>query len=303
MLIDDAGSLPPANHVRWGNPNSDDGSHRQGRSHNLIPYDGDVTCSPTRASLLTGRNHHRVGAGQIAELANDWDGYSGHIPKSSACWWLDVLKGLRLRYGSLGQWHNTPAEETTPAGPVRELAPTSLGFEYFYGFSRRRSLAMSQPNLWFAQHQQRVLPLKTVEEGYHLSEDLADDAISWLNRHKAFQPDKPFLMYWASGAILRSAHHVMKEWADKYKGKFDDGWDAYRERVFKRAKGKGWLPAFNALLTPRHETHAVLESIPEDEKAFQRRLIDGAGFAEHVDVQVLVGSWTKSTSSAMATTR
>ena len=106
----------------------------------------------------------------------------------------------------------------------------------------------------------------------------------WLHKHKAFQPDKPFFMYWASGAI-HGPHHIMKEWADKYKGKFDDGWDAYRERAFRRAKEKGWIPA-NAELTPRHETMPSWESIPEDEKPFQRRLMEvAAGFAEHVDVQ------------------
>jgi arylsulfatase len=130
-----------------------------------------------------------------------------------------------------------------------------------------------------------VLPPKSPEEGYHLSEDLAEDAIGWLQTHRALQPDKPFFMYWASGAI-HGPHHIMKEWADKYKGKFDDGWDAYRERVFKRAKEKGWIPA-SAQLTARHETMPSWESIPEDEKPFQRRLMEvAAGYAEHVDVQV-----------------
>ena len=94
-----------------------------------------------------------------------------------------------------------------------------------------------------------VTPPKTPEEGYHLSEDLADDAIGWLRKHKAFQPDKPFFMYWASGAI-HGPHHITKEWADKYKGKFDDGWDKYRERAFARAKELGWIPQ-DAQLTPR----------------------------------------------------
>ena len=139
-----------------------------------------------------------------------------------------------------------------------------------------------EPNL--VRNTTVVLPPKSPEQGYHLSEDLADDAIGWLNKHKAFQPDKPFYMYWASGAI-HGPHHIMKEWADKYKGKFDDGWDAYRERVFKRAKERGWIPP-NAQLTPRHETMPSWESIPEDEKPFQRRLMEvAAGFAEHVDVQ------------------
>ena len=237
-------------------------------------------CSPTRASILTGRNHHHVGAGQIAELANDWDGYSGHIPKSSALI-ADVLKDYGYSTAAWGKWHNTPAEETTVAGPF-ENWPTGLGFEYFYGFLAGEA-SQYEPNL--VRNTTVVLPPKSPEEGYHLSEDLADDAIKWLNNHKALQADKPFFMYWASGAI-HGPHHIMKEWADKYKGKFDDGWDAYRERVFKRAKEKSWIPE-NAQLTPRHETMASWESIPEDEKPFQRRLMEvAAGYAEHVDVQV-----------------
>jgi arylsulfatase A-like enzyme len=130
-----------------------------------------------------------------------------------------------------------------------------------------------------------VLPPKTPEQGYHLSEDLAYDAIGWLRNHKALQADKPFFMYWASGC-LHGPHHVMKDWADKYAGKFDDGWDAYRERVFDRAKEKGWIPP-DCELTERDETLASWDSIPEDEKPFQRRLMEvAAGYAEHVDVQV-----------------
>src|SRR5215211_5637049 len=118
----------------------------------------------------------------------------------------------------------------------------------------------------------------------HLTEDLADDAINWLRNQKAFQPDKPFFMYWAPGAV-HGPHQVMKEWADKYKGKFDDGWDKYRERTFTRAKAMGWIPQ-NTQLTPRPATLASWDSIPENEKPFQRRLMEvAAGFTEHVDVQ------------------
>ena len=125
-----------------------------------------------------------------------------------------------------------------------------------------------------------VLPPKTPEQGYHLSEDLADDAIGWLRRHKAFDADKPFFMYWASGC-LHGPHHIMKTWADRYAGKFDDGWDAYRERVFARAKEKGWIPP-EAELTDRDPTMAAWDDIPDDEKPFQRRLMEvAAGFAEH----------------------
>ena len=278
VLIDDAGPALPATFGGEVQTPTMDRIVKEGIAYSR--FHTTAMCSPTRASLLTGRNHHRVGNGQIAELANDWDGYSGHIPKSSALV-AEVLKDYGYATGAWGKWHNTPAEETTPTGPF-ENWPTGLGFEYFYGFLGGEA-SHYEPNL--VRNMNYVSPPKTPEEGYHLSEDLADDAIGWLNRQRAFQPDKPFFMYWASGAI-HGPHHVAKEWADKYKGKFDDGWDAYRERAFKRAKEKGWIPA-EAQLTPRHETMPSWDSVPEDEKPFQRRLMEvAAGFTEHVDVQV-----------------
>lgn len=278
ILIDDAGPGLPTTFGGEVQTRTLDRVVKEGIAYNR--FHTTAMCSPTRASLLSGRNHHRVGNGQIAELANDWDGYSGHIPKSSALA-AEVLKQYGYCTAAWGKWHNTPAEETTVAGPF-DSWPTGLGFEYFYGFLAGEA-SQYEPNL--VRNTTVVLPPKTPEEGYHLSEDLADDAIDWLQKHKGMQPDKPFYMYWASGAI-HGPHHVMKEWADKYKGKFDDGWDAYRERVFKQAKEKGWIPA-NAQLTPRHETMPSWESIPEHQRPFQRRLMEvAAGYAEHVDVQV-----------------
>jgi len=238
-------------------------------------------CSPTRASLLTGRNHHRVGAGQIAELANDWDGYSGVQPKTSAMI-AEVLKDYGYHTGAWGKWHNTPAEHTTAAGPF-DYWPTGYGFQYFYGFLAGEA-SQYEPNM--VRNTTIVHPNEPKPgHSYHLSEDIADDAIGWLQQHKAFSPDRPFFMYWASGAS-HGPHHVPKEWADKYKGKFDDGWDEYRERVFKNAKAKGWIPQ-NAQLTPRPATLPAWDSIPESEKPFQRRLMEVyAGFTEHVDAQV-----------------
>ena len=237
-------------------------------------------CSPTRASLLTGRNHTFVGNGQICELANDWDGYSGKIPKSCALQ-ADVLRNYGYATAAWGKWHNTPATEITAAGPFDNW-PTGLGFEYFYGFLAGEA-SQYEPHL--VRNTTVVMPPSSPEEGYHISEDLADDAITWLQTHKALRPDKPFYMYWASGA-LHGPHHVNKEWADKYKGKFDDGWDAYRERAFKNAKAKGWIPE-NAQLTPRHPRMAAWDSIPDHQKPFQSRLMEVlAGFAEHTDHQV-----------------
>ena len=277
VLIDDAGPGLPSTYGGEVRTDTLSRIHDEGIGYNR--FHTTAMCSPTRASLLTGRNHHRIGNGQIAELANDWDGYAGEIPKSSALG-AEVLKDYGYATAAFGKWHNTPAIETTAAGPFHNW-PTGIGFEYFYGFLAGEA-SQYEPNL--VRNTTVVLPPKSPEEGYHLSEDLADDAIDWLHKHKAFEPDKPFFMYWATGC-LHGPHHVMKEWADKYAGKFDDGWDAYRERVFHRAKEMGWIPA-NTQLTPRDPRMTAWEDIPEGERPFQRRLMEvAAGFAEHADVQ------------------
>jgi arylsulfatase A-like enzyme len=253
---------------------------KEGISYNR--FHTTAMCSPTRAALLTGRNHNRVASGQITELANDWDGYMGTIPKSSATV-AEVLKDYGYSTAAWGKWHNTPAEQTTAAGPF-DYWPSGYGFQYFYGFLAGEASQyepMLVRNATYVDHPHT----SGGHNYYHLSEDLADDAITWLRQHKALAPDKPFFMYWASGAS-HGPHQVPKEWADKYKGKFDDGWDKYRERVFQRAKQIGWVPQ-NTRLTPRPDTLPSWDSIPEDEKPFQRRLMEVfAGFTEHVDAQV-----------------
>lgn len=277
VLIDDAGpALPAPLGGKVATPTLD--RIRQG-GIGYNRFHTTAMCSPTRASLLTGRNHHRVGAGQIAELANDWDGYSGHIPKSSATM-AEVLRQYGYATAAWGKWHNTPAEETTKAGPYDNW-PTGIGFDYFYGFLAGEA-SQYEPNL--VRNTTSVLPPKSPEEGYHLSEDIADDAIAWLRDHKALAPDQPFFMYWATGAI-HGPHHIMKEWADKYAGVFDDGWDAYREDAHAGAKAAGWIPE-DAELTPRPDSLAAWDDIPDHQKPFQRRLMEVcAGFGEHADVQ------------------
>ena len=277
ILIDDAGPALPSTFGGLVHTPTLDRIRADGVGYNR--FHTTAMCSPTRASLLTGRNHHRVGSGQIAELANDWDGYSGHIPKSSATV-AEVLRQYGYATGAWGKWHNTPAEETTTAGPY-DRWPTGYGFEYFYGFLAGEA-SQYEPNL--VRNTTSVLPPKTPEEGYHLSEDIADDAMGWLRNHKALKPDQPFFMYWATGA-LHGPHHIMKEWADKYAGKFDDGWDAYRERTHEGAKAAGWIPQ-DAELTPRPDSLTAWDDIPDDQKPFQRRLMEvAAGFGEHADAQ------------------
>ena len=232
---------------------------------------------PRERRCSTGRNHTVVGNGQITELANDWDGFSGTIPKSSATV-AEVLKDYGYNTGAWGKWHNTPAEQSTSKGPF-DYWPAGYGFEYFYGFLAGEA-SQYEPNM--VRNTTVVNPHELHRKGYHLTEDIAEDSIKWLREQQAFSPDKPFFMYWAPGAA-HGPHHIMKEWADKYKGKFDDGWDKYRERVFANQKAKGWIPQ-NAQLTPRPATLPSWDSIPESEKPFQRRLMEvWAGFLAHAD--------------------
>lgn len=236
-------------------------------------------CSPTRASLLTGRNHTRVGSGTIAERAVAFDGFTGIMPRTAATV-ADVLQHYGYKTAAFGKWHNTPATETTSMGPF-DRWPTGYGFDHFWGF------IAGETSQWEPR-----LTLNTVhveppnEEGYHLTEGMAEEALTWLDNHRAFSPDKPFFMYWAPGAV-HGPHHVAKEWADKYKGKFDDGWDAYRQRVYQRQLEEGIIPP-GTELTERAETMQGWDEIPETQRPFQRRLMEVfAGFVEHTDSQVL----------------
>lgn len=236
-------------------------------------------CSPTRASLLTGRNHHRVGNGQIAEFANDWDGYTGVIPKSAATF-PEVLGHYGYASAAFGKWHNTPID-TLGSGPYDRF-PTGHGFDYFYGFIAGET-SQWEPVLW-----ENTTPVSTPHpenfEDYHLTEDMADKAVDWMKRHRALHPEKPFLVYWAPGAV-HGPHHVARQWAEKYEGRFSDGWDAMQQRVFERQKEMGWIPE-NAQLSPRPATMTAWKDVPEEERAFQERLMEVyAGFLEHTDVQ------------------
>ena len=236
--------------------------------------------SPTRAALLTGRNQHRVASGIIAEFANDWDGYRGVIPKSSATI-AEVLGHYGYASAAFGKDHNTPVDQLAN-GPY-DRTPTGRGFDYFYGFLAGET-SQWEPTLW-----ENTTPISMPHpenyEDYHLTEDMADKAITWMRRHLAFNPDRPFLMWWTPGAV-HGPHHVAEKWSEKYKGKFDDGWDAYQERVFERQKAMGWIPA-DTKPSNRPEGMPAWEDIPEDEKAFQARLMEVyAGFLEHTDVQV-----------------
>jgi arylsulfatase len=236
-----------------------------------------AVCSATRASLLTGRNHHRVGNGIIAEFASDWDGYTAEIPKSCATI-AEVLQAHGYRTAAFGKWHNTPVSATTSMGPF-DRWPTGHGFDYFYGFIGGET-SQYEPRLY-----RNTTPVEPPHDPtYHLTEDLVADAIRWLREREAHAPDEPFFLYWTPGAV-HAPHHVFKEWSDKYKGQFDDGWDAYREKAFARQKTMGFIPA-DAEITQRHAGLPAWDTLSENERRFQARLMEVfAGFLEHTDVQ------------------
>jgi arylsulfatase A-like enzyme len=249
----------------------------EGVSYNT--FNTTSICSPTRASLLTGRDHTRVGSGTIAERAVAFDGYTGVIPKTAATV-AEVLKNYGYHTAAFGKWHNTPAVETTAIGP-KDKWPNGYGFEYFYGFLGGET-SQWEPRL--TENYDSVEPPHG-NPNYHLTSDMVDKSLKWLDDYRAFDPNKPFLMYFAPGGV-HGPHHIFKEWADKYKGKFDTGWDAYRERTYKRQLEMGVIPE-GTELTPRDETMASWDSVPDAQRPFQERLVElFAGFVEHTDTEV-----------------
>ncbi|WP_018969199.1 sulfatase-like hydrolase/transferase [Rubritalea marina] len=236
-------------------------------------------CSPTRAATLTGRNHTRVGSGTIAERAVAFDGYTGIIPKSSATI-PEILKHYGYHTAAFGKWHNTPAVEATSIGP-KDRWPIGYGFERFYGFLG------GETSQWEPRLTDDSIFVEPPEHDptYHFSVDMKDKALQWVDDRQAFAPDKPFFIWFTPGGA-HGPHHVFPEWADKYKGKFDDGWDAYRKRVHQRQLELGIIPE-GTQLTERDETLVGWDSIPEEQKVFQTRLMEVfAGYVEHTDYQV-----------------
>jgi arylsulfatase A-like enzyme len=238
-------------------------------------------CSPTRQALLTGRNHHSVGMGGITEIASGAPGYCSVLPNTAA----PLARTLKLNgyaTAQFGKCHEVPVWETSPAGPFDAWPTGGGGFEYFYGFIG------GEAHQWYPTLYEGTNPVevkKTPEEGYHFMEDMTDKAIGWIGQQKALIPDKPFFVYFAPGAT-HAPHHVPKEWADKYKGKFDQGWDKLREETFARQKDMGVIPA-DCQLTARHKEIPAWDEMPEALKPVLRRQMEVyAGFLEYTDHHV-----------------
>ncbi len=279
VLIDDVGFSASS---AFGGPCSTPTAERlaaNGLKYNR--FHTTALCSPTRQALLTGRNHHTVGMGGITEIATSAPGYNSIRPNTMRAPGGDAeaerllrrhssASATRFRSGRRARWaRSTPGRRGS-------------GFEHFYGFIG------GETNQYAPAIYRDTVPIeqpKTVEEGYHFTEDMTDQAIDWIKQQKALMPDKPFFVYYAPGAT-HAPHHVPSEWSDKYKGAFDDGWDALRERTFARQKELGVIPS-DAELTERPAEIPAWDEMPDDLKPVLARQMEVyAGFLEHTDHHV-----------------
>jgi arylsulfatase len=240
----------------------------------------NALCSPSRAALLSGRNAHEIGFGTVAELGAGYPGYNTLWPKDSASV-AEVLKEGGYSTAAFGKWHNTPAWQVSPSGPF-DRWPTGLGFEHFYGFMS------GADNQYYPRIYRDITPVEpssTPEDGYHFTVDITNDAIHWLHQHDAAAGDKPFFVYFATGAT-HSPHQVPKEWIDRYKGNFDQGWDKLRDENYQREKDLGVIPE-NAKDTPRPEGLPPWDSLSPDEKKLVAHEMEVyAGYAAQTDFEV-----------------
>src|SRR5271155_179820 len=278
VLIDDAGF--GASSV-FGGPCAAPTAERMAKEGlRFTRFHTTALCSPTRAALLSGRNHHTVAMGGITEIATSAPGYSSVRPNSMAPL-PEILRLNGYSTAQFGKCHEVPVWEASPVGPF-DRWPTGSGFEYFYGF------VAGETNQWYPSIHEGtkiVDPPKTPEEGYHFMEDMTDRAIAWVRQQRLLAASKPFFMYFAPGAT-HAPHHVPKEWADKYKGKFDQGWDQLREESFARQKKLGVIPQ-DCDLTKRHKEIPAWEEMPAALKAVLVRQMEVyAGFMEYVDSNV-----------------
>ncbi|MCB0962740.1 MAG: arylsulfatase, partial [Acidimicrobiales bacterium] len=251
-----------------------------GRGVRLTNFHTTAICSPTRACLLTGRNHHRVGMGMLPDLPMAFPGYTAAIGDDAATM-AQVLHGEGYATFAVGKWHLTPRDQRSPSGPF-DTWPLAKGFEHFYGFLG------GDANQWapeLIRDQSYVDPPRGPDEGYHLSEDLADESIARIHELRRNHADRPFLLWLAFGAT-HAPHHVAPEWSDPYRGRFDDGWDAWRERTLARQVELGVVPEGTELPTPSSHV-PTWDDLPADERRLYARMMEVyAGFLTHTDAQI-----------------
>ncbi len=246
----------------------------------LTNFHTTALCSPTRACLLTGRNHHRNGLGRVADLAVGYPGYNGEIPQENG-FLSEILRQRGYATYAVGKWHLTPDDETSMAAP-RHSWPLARGFDRWYGFHGGETHQFV-PALYHDNHS--VAPPRTIEEGYHLSADLADRAIAQLGDLRAVDVDRPFFLYFCTGAC-HSPHHAPRRWIDRYAGRFDKGWDRWREEIFARQLETGLL-APGTELSPRPPWVPAWEGLPAEERRVAARFMECfAAFLSYTDAQL-----------------
>ena len=278
ILIDDAGFGNPST---FGGPIQTPNYTRmaeQGLKYNRFHV--TALCSPTRAALLTGRNNHAVGFGSVGEFAGGFPGYSASLPRDCAPL-PRILRDNGYSTSAFGKWHLTPDGQQGPAGPF-DRWPNGWGFDYFYGFLAGDS---GQWDPCLIENQKVIGTPEGFydeEDPYYFPDAMADHAIEWLHGVRAQDADKPFFLYFSTGCS-HAPHHVAQAWADTYKGRFDQGWDALREETFARQKELGVVPA-DAELTPRDDAFPAWADVPDKLKAFYARQMEVyAGFSENAD--------------------
>ena len=276
LLIDDCGFGAAS---AFGGPvNTPNAERLAAQGLKYTRFHTTALCSPTRAALLSGRNHHAVGMGGITEIATSAPGYNSLRPNTCAPL-AEILKLNGYSTAQFGKCHEVPVWQTSPMGPFDHWPSPGGGFEHFYGFIGGETNQYA-PAIY--QDTVPVEPDRTPEEGYHFTQDMTDHAIDWVRQQKALMPDKPFFVYYAPGAT-HAPHHVPPEWSARYKGAFDQGWDALREETFARQKELGVVPA-DAELTVRPAEIPAWDEMPEELRPVLARQMEVyAGFLEHTD--------------------
>ena len=250
------------------------------RGVRLANFHTTSLCSPTRACLLTGRNHHRSGMGRVADLAIGFPGYWGRPPRENG-YLSEVLRAAGYATYAVGKWHLSPEDETNMAAS-RATWPLARGFDRWYGFHGGETHQFV-PALYHDNHS--VRPPVSMQDGYHLTEDLADHAIEFVADLRAVDPGKPFFLYLATGAC-HSPHQPPPRWRERYRGRFDLGWDAWRARTFERQLSAGLVPR-TTVLSPRPDWVPAWDSLGERERAVSARFMECfAGFLSHADEQI-----------------
>jgi len=279
VLIDDAGFGGPDTFGGGINTPTLTRVQQMGATYNRFHV--TAVCSPTRAALLTGRNHHRVGMGGIAEFPGPFPGYTGQAPRSCAPL-PRILKENGYVTGGFGKWHLTPGRALGAAGPF-ERWPNAWGFDHYWGFLTG---AAGQYDPIIVQDNSTLgVPEGKDGELYYFPDDLTDKTVEWLHAVRAQDPDKPWFAYYSTGAT-HAPHHVASEWADRYAGRFDDGWDAYRAKTLERQKKLGIVPP-DTELTDRPDLYPAWDSLSDAErKLYVRQMEVFAGFSENADWNV-----------------